>query len=137
MKKFLLLIAVAAVCLFTASCSKTPEDMMVGKFKITEITSDQNMSDDDRAVWDEAMEELKANSSYEHKKDHKLICVDNNLERRGTWELLGGDLQLQYTFEGKAVVKSNIKEITDSYFITSNRDETGTTTTITYTKTKE
>ncbi len=135
MKKFLSLIAVIAVCLFVSACGgKSPEQMMVGKFKITDITTDQNLNDNDRAAVQQFMEELKQNSSYEHKSDHSLILIINGLEQHGTWELLGDDLQLQYCLEGQSVIKQEIKELTDSYFVLTTRDEIGTTTVTTYTK---
>lgn len=115
-------------------CGGTPEEMMIGKFRITELSSDQNMSEEDRAIWNEVMESLKNNTSVEHRKDHSLIQIQNGLEQHGTWELLGDDLQLQYSLEGMSVIKVKIQELTNSYFVISSKDESGVTTTIKYTK---
>lgn len=135
MKRLFTIIAIAMAFVFTLpSCETSPEEMMVGKFRITELTSDQNMSDNDRAIWNEVMESLKNNTSVEHRKDHTLIQIQNGLEQHGTWELLGNDLQLQYSLEGMSVVTVQILELTNSYFVISSKDDSGVVTTIKYTK---
>lgn len=111
-------------------CSESPEQMMVGKFHISDYSCDRVMDPEMLMI-----QESITNSTFvEHLEDHKLVFTENNVTKKGTWELLGHDMQLKYVFEGMKSQTLDVEEISSSHFTIVIKDAPNSYTHITYTK---
>ncbi|MCQ2251004.1 MAG: hypothetical protein MJZ66_07830 [Bacteroidales bacterium] len=130
MRKFFYIFAMLALWMLAGCWSKTPDQMMVGKFHISEYKCDKHLDPDLLAM----QESITKSTFVEHLPDHKLVFTENNVTKRGTWELLGGDMQLKYELEGMKVHTMDVKEIGSDYFVIVIKDAPNSYTYITYTK---
>ena len=125
------------------SCKQTPKEMLTGEYKISDITTDRKMSPDDAKAYNDTMEEYKKNTVLILNGDGTLQQTLNGVTTKGTWEILGDDVEdgeswrLKLIMEDKSTVNMQIIELSNSGFIYIEPDkETHSTTTIIYTKVK-
>lgn len=136
MKKLFIYISVMVLSVLGLSgCEQSPADMLVGKFNVTDITTDNKMDEETRAVYNEQMEIFKQNSWHEFHKDKTLKSSTNDNVMIGSWELLGGDKQLKFVYEDMSTVLVEIVSLDANQLVTKEFDsQTGSSTFITYTK---
>jgi len=130
MRKLLFVFALLVISAVSACTPKTPEQIMVGKFHVSEYKCDKQLDPELVAM----QESITKGTFVEHMPDHKLVFTENSVTKRGTWELLGGDMQLKYVLEGMKVQTMDIHEIGSDFFTIVVKDGPNSYTYITYQK---
>ncbi len=130
MRKFFYIFAITLVSVLSGCAGNTPDQMMVGKFHISDYKCDKPLDPELAAM----QESITRSTFVEHLPDHKLVFTENGVTKRGTWELLGGDMQLKYVLEGMKVQTMDVHEIGGSSFVIVVKDAPNSYTYITYTK---
>lgn len=146
MKIKAILIALALILTTTSliSCiSSTPKDMLSGEFKITSLTTDQKMTDEEYKIWNQAMEDLKKNTLLILNADGSMQETINGVTTKGTWEVIGEEgeegeaIVLKFVKEDKSTTNMKLSELSGSGFTTIVPDaSTQSQTVISYTKVK-
>lgn len=133
-------IIIAAMTALT-SCTQSPREMLIGEYKISDITTDQKMSDEARQTWQEATENIRQTTSLNLKADGKMEQTISGVTQRGTWEIYGQEqeegeiMKLRLIMESKATINMEIHDLTSGGFTDTEHDEkTQSTTQITYKK---
>ncbi|MCQ2252723.1 MAG: hypothetical protein MJZ61_04655 [Bacteroidales bacterium] len=135
MKKIALSLFVAVLSIICLTgCEKKPADMIIGKFKLVDISTDRPIPPDELEFYQENNAELISSSWDEFNKDSSLVSCANGVVKKGMWQLLGDGKQLKYTYEGNSTVIKEVFSLTDSELITTEKDNEGYTTTLKYTK---
>lgn len=121
--KMRLTIIVFALAFVFASCGKSKQEMIEGKWKITDVTSPEpNVPDSLKEYYKEQLQqrnnELLANGYYEFKKGGKSSFQLNDQEFPGTWRYVEekNTLNVKGEKEIQEMVFS-IEELTESLFI--------------------
>ena len=134
MKKILnVLVAIASVVCFS-SCSQTPQEMLVGTWKIDQIETDQEIPDDQKEFYDKMMEDLKNNSSFTFNADGTMLTKVEDQENKGEWKISEDGTTLTVKESGRET-SSTIKELT-SEKLTFTDEENGVKTSLTLVKQK-
>jgi hypothetical protein len=123
------------------SCQHSPREMLIGVYEVTEVTTTQKMSDEDRMIWKEVMEDLKKSTKLVLSSDGTMLQTYNGVTKKGTWEVYGDDgeegegWRLKLIMEDKSTVNMVINDLTSSGFVNVMHDEASkSNTTITYAK---
>lgn len=138
MRKHTRLIALMLVALIATltSCQQSPREMLVGEYKISSITSDQKLSNDDKAAWQEEMENLKKTAMLKLKADGSLEQSICGVTQRGSWEVFGEEseegeiMKLKFVMESKSTVTMEIHDLSNSGFTDTEYDENSKSKTI-------
>ena len=145
MRKLTRLIALMLVAIIATltSCQQSPREMIVGEYKISSMTTDMKMRDDDKAAWQLAIEEYKKNTVFILKGDGSMQQTIDGVTQKGTWEVLGEaseegeSMILKIILEGKSTINMEIHDLTSNGFVYTQYDETTKSkTVITYSKVK-
>lgn len=119
MKRVLYTIGIAALSVFGMSgcAEKTPKEMLVGTFAITDIKMEgQQMPVEADVV--AAYEELKKSSELILNSDGTMVSTSNNITKKGNWELLGEEEKLlKLIYEDKGTTTSEIRNISNEGFM--------------------
>ncbi len=136
-------LAIIAAMAILTSCKQSPRQTLIGEYKISDMTTDLKMSDDDRAAWQSAIEEYKQSTVFILKGDGSMQQTIDGVTQKGTWEVLGEAIEdgeamiLKVVLEGKSTINMEIHDLSGNGFIYTQYDEnTKSKTVITYSKTK-
>jgi hypothetical protein len=111
---FIIVIAIAF-----ASCSKTPAEMIVGEWKITDIQSSEEISEDLKETYNETLEEMKASSKMVIKVDGTFENSISETSSAGKWVLSEDAKTLTMTYDSGDEEVSTVEELTDTKLVTS------------------
>ncbi|MBR4214387.1 MAG: lipocalin family protein [Bacteroidales bacterium] len=125
---------ILAVLLCVCSCSSKPEDLIIGKWQMTELTT--NSPESSNPDVKEFFAEMAKSSQSEFKSDLTCVNTVNNITTKGRWTILADGKQLHVIDEdsgSKAIM--DIESITDDQLVLITKDGEIETKTI-YTKVK-
>lgn len=117
MKRVLYTIAIAALSVLGMSgcAEKTPQEMLVGTFAITDIKMDGQQI---QAELKDVYEGLKKSSELILNADGTMVSTTNNITKKGNWELLGDEEKLlKLIYEDKSTTTSEIRNINNEGFM--------------------
>ena len=113
--------------LFVSSCASKPEELIVGKWQMTEITT--NSPEAENPDVKEFYIEMAKNSSSEFNSDLTCVNTVNSLTTKGRWTILADGKQLHIIDESGSKSIMNIESITsDRLVLTTITDDIETKT---------
>ncbi|MBO4372207.1 MAG: lipocalin family protein [Bacteroidales bacterium] len=113
--------------LFVSSCASKPEELIVGKWQMTEITT--NSPEAEHPDVKEFYAEMAKNSSSEFNSDLTCVNTVNSLTTKGRWTILADGKQLHIIDESGSKSIMNIESITsDRLVLTTITDDIETKT---------
>jgi len=133
MKKSIFPLIVLIYSLFIAACSQSPDDMIVGSWKLVDIKSNQTIPESDKQAYNEAMEELKANTLYVFNKDLSYETTNSGITTKGTWNYNDEKSSLDIVDETGGTYSIKVTEIASGKLILEE-EEDGVITTLIFNK---
>lgn len=133
MKKFRILILTLLFIMLYTSCGKEPRDMVVGEWKIKEISTTGDIPDDIKDAQLAAIEEMKATYSLTFKADSTFDHSIAESTSKGKWQLSADTKSLTLYYEDGTSETSEVIELTPDKMVTSN-ELNGVKNTITFEK---
>lgn len=70
-----------------ASCTESREKLILGKWKIEDFKSNQQIPEGMEQVYNQMMEQMKNNSSFEFKADKTVTSTMSGITSSGTWSM--------------------------------------------------
>jgi hypothetical protein len=120
MKNLFSSLIIVACIIFFVSCSSDPNKLIVGTWRITDVKSTQEVKPEDKKAYDEAMDKMKASTTYNFKSDGTVEEKVNDQSNILKWSITkdGKTLEIrQLKGDDNSVIKENIKELTASKFV--------------------
>ena len=136
MKKILYAIVFAvSTTFFLTGCAGSQETNITGLWKITDYKTDLKIDETMKDEYEKIIEETKEKSSFEFFADKTFSQTVQGVTKKGTWEILGEDLQLKQIFDGNKILLSKIQSVSDSELVIAQKDEhSGSTVVLTLKK---
>lgn len=126
--------AILVIALFLGSCAKNPAEMIIGEWKITDIETTAEITEDQLDTYNEYIENIKATTSLTLNIDNTCIKKEDGEETTGKWKMSDDAKTLTLTYEGGSDEVSNIIELTDTK-LSISLEVNDSKNTITYEKT--
>lgn len=130
MKKIFISLLVLVSVVLISSCSKSPAENMVGEWKITDIQTTSEISDDQLDAYKEALEGMKESSKMIYNSDGTYEKTISEMTTKGTWKISEDGKTLTETSEDGINESVEVIELSDKKLITvSELDDTKNTMT--------
>ena len=117
--KFLTSLFVLTFISVICSCSSKPENLIVGKWQMTEIVTNTPSDSPDVA---EFLKDMAKNSSSVYNSDLTCEVTVNSITTKGRWTILADGKQLHFIDESGAKVIMTIESITSDQLVLSTKD---------------
>jgi len=115
---------------FLYSCTPSPSEMIVGKWKITDIKTSEEIPEDQKEMYDQIMKDLKSSTALEFKNDGTFDKTISEEVGSGKWSISEDVKTLTMTDENGKNEPATILELTENSLITVNElDKTKNTIT--------
>ena len=115
---------------FLSSCTKSPSDLIVGQWRIIDIKTSEEIPDDQKEMYKQIMDDMKASTELEFKEDgsyKQLIAEETNT---GKWSISEDAKTITLTDEKGKSEPGDIVELTENKLIIVNQlDKTKNTIT--------
>lgn len=132
MKKYQISGLIIMISLFFA-CSQTAEDMVVGKWQLSDIKTSQDIDEAEKEDFNKAMEEMKKSTNMILNQDKTYESTINGVTTKGNWEVDSIGTRLTFTDESGLKTTSNITELSKNKLILEEEGE-GVVSTLIFTK---
>ena len=129
MKNLNFLLLIIATYAFISSCSSDPSEMIVGKWKIADIKTSTEISEDQMDAYNEQIEEMKNSSKITFKADGSFEQTILEETSTGNWKISEDGKTLTKKNEDGSSENLKIEKLTnDEMVIVSEFDDVKTTT---------
>jgi hypothetical protein len=119
MKNFKFLCLATLILFFIFSCGKEKSSDIVGTWKISEVSSSNEIPADLKADVEESLKEMKESYLLVIKPDSTFEHTISGSTSKGRWNLSPDSKKLTLTYEDGKTEVSNIAELTSTKMVTS------------------
>lgn len=113
----------ALVIVGLASCKESPEKLLVGKWKIEDFKTNQEIPQGMEQVFKQMMDQMKNNSSFEFKEDKTVVATMSGITSNGTWAIDKEGKKLTMTDnQTKKSSDASIVELSKEKFVLETED---------------
>ncbi|MBN1251048.1 MAG: lipocalin family protein [Bacteroidales bacterium] len=128
MKKTSYLFISLLIIAFISSCTKSPSDMIVGEWKISEIKTSEEIPDEQKEVYKQIMEDMKSSTKIEFKSDGTYQQTISEETTTGKWSFTENENTLVMINENGKTEPAKIIELTENKLVLENQlDQTKNT----------
>ncbi len=113
MKVTIKLTSIILILFLFSNCGSNPAELIVGKWKISDVKTTSEIPKEQKEAFDNAINDMKANSFLEIKSDKKFTKNNNGEVFNGTWDISEDGKKLTLTYD-KTKEVSQINELTSS-----------------------
>jgi len=117
MKKTSYLLISLFIISFLYSCSKSPSELIVGKWKIADIKTSEEIPEDQKEMYEQTMSDMKVSSKMEFKADGSYERTEADSPTKGKWKISKDVKTLALVEENGEVTRKSIVELSENKLI--------------------
>lgn len=119
MKNLTITSLIFILTIFLASCGQKPSEMIIGEWKIADIQSSEEISEELAETYQETIEEMKASSKMIINADGTFENIISESSSTGKWVLSEDAKTLTLTYDSGDEEVSSVEELTANKLVTS------------------